>query len=114
MTETWINEFLDKLNMTGTVTYTGHVEEGNVYPRSISNALKFYDTRAYDAIIAKVEASCGTQLLWRGKHHHKADLLRAMFAHTKTMLDLVYTQKPKAVQINSEEAESARQEDTPQ
>ena len=101
MTETQINDFLDKLNMTGTVTYTGDVEEGTGYPRSISNALKFYDTRAYNAIIAKVQASCGTQLLWRGKHYQKADLLRAMPAHTKTMLDVVYTQKPKAVQINS-------------
>ena len=77
------------------------VEEGTGYPRSISNALKFYDTQAYNAIIAKVQASCGTQLLWRGTHYQKADLLRAMFAHTKTMLDVVYTQKPKAVQINS-------------
>ena len=38
-----------------------------------------------NAIIAKVQASCGTQLLWRGKHHQKADLLRAMFAHTKEL-----------------------------
>ena len=72
MAETQISDFLDKLNMTGTVMYTGDVEEGTGYPHSISNALKVSDTPAYNAIIAKVQASYGTQLLWRGKHYQKA------------------------------------------
>ena len=33
---------------------SGGVEDSTGYPHSISNALKFYDTRAHNAIIAKV------------------------------------------------------------
>ena len=82
------------------VALTSGDDDGAALPRSISNALKFYEKRLYTPIVDMMRQHCKTVTRIDNRDVETADLVMSMFTLTHRMLRVAYKPKPSAEDIS--------------
>lgn len=79
---------------------TGDADGGDPLPRSISNALKFFNNHIYNRVVAKVRSECQHVIRFEGQDVEVHKLCEAMFVLTHRMLKVAYDPKPNQHDID--------------